>query len=264
MAATDPNQMGFFDHLDELRGRIFKSLIIWVIVFCVCFYYHQQIFDFLAKPFTDLDPLNSFIMVDPKEPFISHIRACFYVSAVLSSGLVFYHVWAFVAPGLTKGEKFFAIPFLIFMTLFFVVGCLFSFLYVFPTALEYLITYAYYQGETGAQVTRNNYLSILFAFVLGMGASFELPLVIFFLAKIGLVSPKFLMQKFQYAVLIVFTISAIITPTPDPYIQTFLAVPMLLLYLLGVGAAALVYRKKKDEDASPALEDGLDGEGEGA
>ncbi|MDJ0838922.1 MAG: twin-arginine translocase subunit TatC [Acidobacteriota bacterium] len=251
MTKADPNEMSFFEHLEELRGRIFKSLILWVVVFCVCFFFHKEIFEFLATPYKNLGENHGFTMIDPKEPFLAHIRACFWVSIILSSGLIFYHIWMFVSPGLTKSEKWFALPFLIFMSLFFILGCLFSFVQVFPTALDYLISYNY--GGSQNLVTRSYYLSILFAFVMGMGASFELPLVIFFLAKVGVVTPRFLLQKFKYAVLIVFTISAIITPTPDPYIQTFLAVPMLLLYLLGVGAAALVAKKKKEEDEEEAL-----------
>jgi len=151
----------------------------------------------------------------------------------------------FVGPGLTKSEKRFAIPFLVFMTFFFMLGCWFSFTFVFPAALDYLISWN--SGLSLNAYTRSSYLSLLFALVIGMGACFETPMIIFFLAKIGLVTPKFLLSKFKYAVIIIFTLAAIITPTPDPWIQTCLAGPMLALYLLGIGAAFLV-RKKTDEE----------------
>ena len=244
MASANPNQMSFFEHLDELRGRIFKTMILWAIVFAACFAYHSEIFAFLAAPYLGLNVGNSFTMFDAKEPFLASLRASFWMSMILSSPLVFYHIWAFVAPGLTRREKLFAVPFLTFMALFFIGGCWFSFQQVFPIALDYLLSY--HEGPN--TVTRSTYLSILFALVMGMGVSFELPLVIFFLARIGLVTPRFLIQKFKYAVLIVFTIAAIITPTPDPWIQTFMAVPMLILYLLGVFAAWLVAKKPEKVD----------------
>ena len=186
MAKPDPNQMGFFEHLDELRGRFVKSLVLWLIVFIVCFIYYKPIFSFLAAPLISITQTEHvFAATDIKEPFLANLKAVFWVSFILSSGIFFYQLWAFVAPGLTKKERRFAIPFIIFMALFFVIGCYFSFTQVFPTALEYLI--GWNDDNSFNAYTRSSYLSLLFAFVMGMGASFETPLVIFFLAKIGLV-----------------------------------------------------------------------------
>lgn len=247
MAKANPNQMSFFQHLEELRGRIGKSLILWLLVFVACFFYSKPIFDILAVPLFDItNTTHPWAAVDFKEPFIAHIKAAFWVSVILSSGIFFFHIWSFVAPGLEKKEKRFAIPFLIFMALFFLLGCWFSFVRVYPYALKYLISW---NVDSLDAYTRTSYLSLLFAFVLGMGASFEMPLLIFFLAKIGLVTPRFLIRHFKYAVLLVFTMAAIITPTPDIYMQTFLAVPMLVLYLLGVAAAFFVQKKSAKKDA---------------
>lgn len=259
MTKKDPNSLNFFEHLDELRHRIFKSFILWLGVFIVCFLYVKPIFNFLAQPYIEISAENvRFAAFDLKEPFMANLKAAFWVSLILSSGIFFYHFWGFVAPGLTKKEKRFAVPFIIFMAIFFMGGCYFSFTKVFPYALDYLIGW---NGEGLDAYTRSSYLSLLFAFVLGMGASFELPMIIFFLAKIGLVTPKFLLQKFKYAVILVFTLAAIITPTPDIWMQTFLAVPMLVLYLLGIGAAYVVVKKEPKQDASTEEEDdGLDAE----
>ena len=247
----NPDQMSFFEHLEELRGRILKSFIIWVVVFAACFVYSKDLFQIVAQPLIELTGKeNPWAAVDFKEPFIAHLKAAFWVSFILSSGIFFYHFWAFVSPGLTKKEKRFARPFLFFMALFFLVGCWFSFTMVYPYALNYLI--GWNEGNVDAY-TRSSYLSLLFAFILGMGASFEMPLLIFFLAKLGLVTPKFLLDKFKYAVLLIFTLAAIITPTPDIYMQTFLAVPMLALYLLGVGLAWFV--RKKDQQSQEKSED---------
>jgi len=261
---TDHKEMGFFDHLDELRGRLVKSLILWVLVFCACFYFHKQIFAFLAEPYLSLDTKNGWLMVDPKEPFMAHIRACLWTSFILSSVIFFYHFWAFVAPGLTKSEKRFARPFVTFLAILFVLGCAFSFLQVFPSALDFLLKYDY--DSQAKLIERSKYLGLLFAFVLGMGLCFELPMVLFFLAKIGLTSPKFLLEKFKYAVLIIFIVAAVLTPTPEPTIQIIFAAPLLVLYLLGVGAAWLVYREKDqvtdEEDIAAMHEVGAPMDGE--
>jgi sec-independent protein translocase protein TatC len=243
--ANNPNEMSFFEHIDELRSRLIKSSAIWFLIFIACFIFIKPIFRILAEPLSRISETGYvFAAVDIKEPFVANIKAAFWVSIIFSSGIFFYHLWGFVAPGLTRKEKYFAMPFLVFMAFFFVGGCLFGFFYIYPYALKYLMGW----NESGLNAyTRTSYLSLLFMFVMGMGASFEMPMVIFFFAKIGLVTPRFLMANFKWAIILIFTLAAIITPTPDPYMQTFLAAPMILLYLLGVGAAYMVTRKDKKE-----------------
>lgn len=243
MSLNDPNQMSFFEHLDEIRSRLIKCLLLWVLVFVLCFSFVEQIFDFLAQPLYALTEPPHFAAFDPKEPFLAMLRASIWVSFFFSSGIFFYQLWGFVGPGLNKEERHFAIPFLFFMTFFFLTGCFFSFSQLFPAVLEFLVGWNH---EGLNAFTRTTYLGILFGFVLGAGASFEMPLVIYFLARIGLVTPRFLLTHFKYAVLLIFIIAAIITPTPDPYTQTLLAGPMLVLYLLGV-ALAYTVRKKEIE-----------------
>lgn len=244
----DPNQMSFFQHLEELRNRLIKSVLLWVVVFVLCFTYIKPIFEFLAQPIYDLTLHSPFAAFDPKEPFFAMLRASVWVSLFLSSGIFFYQLWAFVAPGLTRDERRFALFFITFMALFFLGGCIFSFYQLFPAILEFLLSW---NTDGESNYTRSKYLDILIGFVLGTGVCFEMPLVIFFLAKVRLVTARFLLSKFKYAVLIIFVIAAVITPTPDPYTQTLLAGPMLLLYLLGIGMAATV----KPRPAPPATED---------
>ena len=241
----DPNQMGFFEHLEELRVRLIRSAGLWLVIFVACFLTVKPIFAYLAEPLKRITKSDHiFGATRFEEPFVANLRAAFWVSLIFSSLIFFYHFWAFVAPALTKKEKRFAIPFIVFMALFFISGCLFSFQYVFPHALGYLIQWN--MDELSA-FTRSSYLQLLFLFVIGMGISFELPLILFFLAKIGLVNYRFLLDKFRYAVLIIFIAAAIITPTPDPFLQTFMAAPILLLYLLGTFLAWTVYKKDEEE-----------------
>ncbi len=246
---VDPNQMTFFQHLEELRNRLIKSVLLWVVVFAVCFAYIQPIFEFLAQPIYNLTLHSPFAAFDPKEPFFAMLRASVWVSLFFSSGIFFYQLWAFVAPGLTREEKRFAGGFITFMAIFFLVGCLFSFYQLFPAILEFLLSW---NNDGESNYTRSKYLDILIGFVLGTGLCFELPLVIYFLAKVRIVNARFLLAKFKYAILIIFVLAAVITPTPDPYTQSLLAAPMLLLYLLGVALAATVKAKPappvKDED----------------
>ncbi len=264
-AEKNPNQMHFFEHLEELRSRILKSLIIWIFFFIGCFIYSKELFSLLAAPLVQVTGNPSpWLPVQFQEPFVAHLKTAFWSSFIFSSWIFFWHLWAFVSPGLDKSERRFAIPFLSFMALLFMIGCWFSFSLVFPYALEYLIGWNDGAGGNLEAYTRTSYLSMLFAFVFGLGAGFELPLVIFFLAKIGIVTPKFLVVNFKYAVLIIFIIAAIITPTPDFYMQTFLAVPLLVLYWLGVGAAWFVGRKKSEEPEETGLTEDLPNPGEQA
>lgn len=245
-STSDRGEMTFLEHLEELRYRSIKSVIIWLVVFIGCFTYVQPIFKLIAKPLSNISETEyMFAATDFAEPFIANLKVAFWVSVIFSSPLFFYHIWAFVSPGLEKAERRFAIPFLMFMMLFFLIGCWFSFTIVFPTALEYFMTWN--EGSLNAY-TRSAYVKLLFLFIIGMGASFEMPLLIFFLAKVGVVTPKFLLEKFRYAIVIIFTIAAFITPTPDIYLQSALALPMVGLYFLGVGAAWFVQKKPEEAE----------------
>ncbi|MCB1049617.1 MAG: twin-arginine translocase subunit TatC [Acidobacteria bacterium] len=257
MSKPDPNQMTFFEHLEELRGRLFKSILLFLLVFALCFAFAREIFDVLAVPFyAAKNGPGSFGMIEIGEPFMARIKAAAYVAVILSSGIFFYHFWGFVAPGLSRKEKRVAIPFFFFMAFFFMAGCAFSFFQVVPNVIDFLLSW---NDGGSSNITRSAYLSTLFTFVLGMGTCFEIPIVIFVLGKLGIVSPRFLMAKFKYAILIIFIIAAIITPTPDVFTQTLFAGPMIVLYLLGVGAAWLVRPKEKEEEA-PQDEDEDDDE----
>jgi len=246
MTRRDPNQMTLFEHLEELRTRIFRSLLVWIVVFALCLSFSRDLFDLLAQPFYHAPHgPGSFGAIDPKEPFFAHIKASFWVSLILGSGIFFFHFWSFVSPGLTKGERKAAIPFFIFMAIFFVSGCFFCFFQVFPSVIDFLLSW----NEGGlSSYTRSHYLSLLFAMVLGMGVCFEIPVVIFVLGRFNIVSPRFLMAKFKWAVLLAFVLAAIITPTPDVMTQTLFAGPMVLLYLLGVGAAWLVTPGRREAE----------------
>jgi sec-independent protein translocase protein TatC len=159
---------------------------------------------------------------------------------ILASPIILWQLWLFVAPALYRREKRFAIPFLVASVLFFLSGCAFGYLEAFPVVVGFLVGMG---SNFQAVITINEYLSTASKVILGLGLCFELPILILFLTRMGVVSERWLLKKFKYAVLVVFVIAAIITPTPDVATQVVFAVPMLLLYLLGI-AVSWIFRKR--------------------
>jgi sec-independent protein translocase protein TatC len=163
----------------------------------------------------------------------------------LSSPIVLYQVWQFVAPGLYRKERHQAIPFIFFGSLFFVGGGAFAFYVAFPFAVDFLVGMG---AAFQPMITVERYFRFLLYVILGLGLMFELPIIIFLLAQMGVVTPRFLIRNFKWAVLLIFIAAAFVTPTPDVVNLLMFALPTIVLYLLGVAAAALVLRSKKKKE----------------
>ena len=225
-------QMTLWEHLEELRRRLIICVITLFAGFIVCWFYRQAIFDVVQAPFLKFvakgDKL-SFISLT--EPFFVYMKVSALGALIFTSPILISQLWLFIAPGLYKKEKIYAIPFIFFSTIFFLGGCIFCYYYVFPFACRYFL-------EVGSQfkqdVRVNDYFSLFSKLTLAIGLIFEIPILAFFLARFGIINHHFLLNKFKYAILLSFVVSAIITPTPDIVTQTFLAVPMLLLYLVSI------------------------------
>jgi sec-independent protein translocase protein TatC len=232
--------MSFLDHLEELRKRLLYSLISLIVAFIVCWNYAPAIFQVLQKPVLQYLPKgDKLAYTQLTSPFMLYMKVAFLAGIFLASPIILYQLWMFIAPGLYNRERRYAAPFIVFATLFFIAGGWFGYARVFPMACQFFIE----MGRDFKQViTVDEYLSFASKMILGMGLVFETPILIFFLARLGIVTPRFLMKNFKYAILIIFIISAIITPTPDMVTQTALAVPMIGLYLLGVLIAFLFAR----------------------
>jgi sec-independent protein translocase protein TatC len=243
--------MGFLDHLEELRQRLVKSLVGLGVGFAACWGFHEQIFEFMTQPLRRAFPDVKFIFTAPTEAFMLYMKMSFFVGIFLAAPFLLYQIWAFVSPGLYAHEKRWAIPFVALGTLFFVAGGLFGHYVLFPVTFRFLGEFA---GPGMQFMPRiGEYYSFYSWFLLGLGLVFQLPVVILVLSRIGLVTPGFLMRQFKYAVLGAFVVSAIITPTPDMVTQSLLAVPMIGLYLLGVGVAWLFGRPRRaPEEVSAA------------
>jgi sec-independent protein translocase protein TatC len=248
--------MSLMEHLEELRNRLFWVVGSMLGSFFLCWGFAEPIFEFLAQPiYRFLPPGEKLVMLAVSDAFLLYVKVALLAAVFVSAPVILYHVWRFVQPGLYKQERRYAFGFILFGTLLFLAGGAFAYYVAFPFAVEFLL-------GVGAQftlsITGASYLKFLMTVILGMALMFELPLVIFFLARVGVVTPRFLMRHFRWAVLGTFVLAAIITPTPDVFNLCLFAVPTLLLYLLGVGVAALFGKPKWREDEE--AEEGTAGE----
>jgi len=250
-------KMSLFSHLEELRRRIVISLVAIGIGFILTFSFSETILRFLKRPLTtDLVLSRTYpfirsaprpgaaidlIFLAPAEAFWMHMKIALLTGLLLVLPVVLHQVWKFVAPGLLPREKRYALPFVVLGTVFFFFGLLFCFYFVLPFALSFLLTYK--TENLKPMLSIGNYVDFTSKFLLAFGLIFELPLAIGVAAKLGLVTPRFLSKNRKYAILINFVIAAILTPTPDVFNQTLMALPMCLLYEVGILAARLLVRE---------------------
>jgi len=242
----DLQRMSLLEHLEEFRQRIFRSIIAVGVVFVFCWFFVQQIADFMARPIYKALPEGSRLtFLGVTDPFIIYVKVAALMALFLASPFVLYQVWRFVAPGLYKKERRRAVPFIFFGSLFFIGGGAFAYYVAFPFAVDFLIGMG---AAFQPMITVERYFRFLLYVILGLGLMFELPIIIFLLAQMGVVTPGFLIRKFRWAVLLIFVAAAFVTPTPDVVNLLMFALPTIVLYLLGVGAAALVIRSKRKEE----------------
>lgn len=244
--------MSFLEHLEELRVRLIRSLVALLGGFLVTWNFREPIFQFLTQPLRRAYPEVQFIYTSPTEALMLYMKMAFFVGIFIAAPFLLYQAWAFIAPGLYPHEKRYALPFVFFGTLFFVGGAAFGHFLVFPMTFGFLGGFA---GEAMKFLPRvGEYFTFYSWFLLAIGLVFQTPVIIFVLSRIGLVTPRFLLRQFKYAILIAFVISAVVTPTPDIVTQSALAVPMIVLYLLGVLVAWIFGRPRRPPEAAP--EDG--------
>jgi len=233
--------MSLMEHLDELRKRIVRSAIYLALGFVVAWYFHDRLVDFIQAPLKDDG--KSLNMIHPMDPLNLDIQVSLVAGAILASPFILYQVWLFIAPGLYQKERRFVVPFMAATVGLFLAGAAFGYFYVLPGALQVLIVN--FGHNFTSMVTIEEYSSFFLSIILGLGISFELPVLIFFLALFGIVSPRFLWRNFRYALLAVFLVAAIICPSPDPWTMCIYAIPMLGLYLIGIGVAWWVHPSRR-------------------
>ena len=237
-------RMSFLEHLEELRSRLIRILIGFGLCFVACLFFAPEIWKFVSEPAIDaLKTINAeptLIAITPMEQFnVIWIKAPLVVSIFVASPIILWQIWAFIAPGLYKKERRWAIPFILCTSGLFISGGLFAYFVVFRFGLAFLLGIGRDVGVK-ALVTISEYFDLFVDVMLGVGLVFELPVLIFFLALLRIASPRFLIQHSRYAILIIVIVAAIVTPTPDVFNLMLFAMPMIALYFVGVFAAYLL------------------------
>jgi sec-independent protein translocase protein TatC len=234
--------MSFLDHLEELRKRIFYSLIAVVVGFFACWGYHEFIFSLMQKPILDALRANGMaeklVYLNPTDAFNLYLKLAFLAGLFVTSPFVLYQVWLFISPGLYRNEKRYVFPFMFSTIGLFLSGGYFGYKIVFPAALEFLIGFG---KQFTPMITIHEYTDLFLSVILGLGVVFELPVVIFFLALMGVVTAGWMWKNIRYAILAIFIVAAILTPTPDILNMCIFAAPMVGLYMLSIGIAWLVH-----------------------
>lgn len=235
--------MTFLEHLDELRRRLFRCAVAYVAILSVCWYFSPTIVEFLLRPIKrHLFAGGDIVFLRLTEPFMVYMKASAVAALFVAAPYLLYQLWGFVAPGLYRHERLIGVAFLTFGTLFLVLGGLFGYYVATPIAAKWLI-------QLGSGFKASLTLESAFEFeawvLLGMGLVFELPIVLFFLGRIGLVTPRFLLRNLRLAIIVSFIVSAVITPTGDMLTMSVFALPMVVLYLLGILVVWFTGRPRK-------------------
>lgn len=243
--SPEMRKMSFLDHLEELRHRLFYSLISVVVGFLVCWTFADEIYAGLARPITgllrELGMDEQLVFINPVDVFNLYVRMAFLGGVFVASPFILYQVWGFISPGLYPHEKRYAFPFVFLCSALFISGGAFAYTIAFPAALRFLLTFS---AQFRPMIAVREYFSLATTIILGLALVFELPVFILFLTLLRLVTPRFLLRNFRYAVLLLFILAAAITPTADVPNMMIFAMPLIVLYLFGVGLSYLVLRMR--------------------
>jgi len=252
--------MPLTSHLEDLRTRIVYSLLYIAGGFAVCYFFREPIVELVKVPmnhtvhFIRNSPFVEFLkrespydlyFLSPAEAFWMYLKTTFLAGASLALPLVLWEAWKFISPGLLEKERKFAIPFVFFATALFYMGLAFCYLIILPYAMQFLLGFS---ANLVPMISVGNYVDFCLKFLMAFGLIFELPLVIIALTRAGLVTPDTLAKKRKYAILGAFILAAFLTPTPDAFNQTLMALPMIVLYEFGIVASRILWRRKKEED----------------
>jgi sec-independent protein translocase protein TatC len=239
----DAGKMSFLEHLDELRKRLIYIVYALIAGCAIAYIFISPIFEFITKPMQRILPPGGYLQyTGGPDIFMLYVKIGFLVGIFLASPLILWQIWKFIAPGLYSHEKKFAIPFVLMSTIFFVAGGLFAHYVAFPWTWAF---FAGFQLDYMKFVPKvDEAFSMYMRMILAFGVIFEMPTLVFFLARMGVVSAKLLAHYFKYAFLVIFIIAAVISPGTDMMSQVMMAVPMLLLYLFSIGVA-WVFGKKR-------------------
>ena len=240
-------RMTFLEHLDELRKRITHAVVGLLVGFIIAFAFIGRVQAFIYERLTKDIPGGKLIFTEPGEGFMLMIKMAALTGVLIASPYIMLQVWLFIAPGLYAKEKKLAIPFVLSSSLLFIAGAAFSHYLVFPAAWQFFASFSnsYIAFTPRIDPVFGMYVKL----ALGIGLTFQLPVLMFVLARLGIVTAGFLLRNFKYAVLLIFIFAAVITPDGNPVTQVMVGGPMVVLYLFGIAAAWLFGKSKKpDQD----------------
>jgi len=246
-------EASFVDHLTELRSRLIKSIIYLFIFFVISYTFAENIYSFLVQPYADAvkdDEVNRrLIFTALHETFITYLKVAFFSAIFIGSPIILTQIWKFVAPGLYKNEKRALLPYLIATPTLFLLGGMLVYYLVMPLMIKFFLSF-----ETSAQINSlaiqlepkvNEYLSLIMRLIFAFGISFQLPVLLSLLARVGFVDSQYLKKRRKYVIIIIFVVAAILTP-PDPITQIGLGIPLLILYELSILSVKLIEKKKNN------------------
>jgi sec-independent protein translocase protein TatC len=232
--------MPLLDHLEELRKRIIFAVVAVLVGFLLCWSYADRIFSLMQQPI--ISALRNhglgggLVYLNPTEPFNLYLQVAFVAGLFTASPFVFYQFWLFIAPGLYRNEKRYVLPFVVSTVALFLAGGLFGYKMIYPASLDFLIGYG---QRFQPMITIGEYTKLFVAIIVGLGLIFEMPVLVFFLALMRMISARWMWRNLRYAVLAIFILAAIVTPTADMLNMCLFAAPMLVLYAISIGVAWL-------------------------
>lgn len=233
-------------HIADLRKRLTISTITVVIMFFACFSFYEPILEWMMAPVKHALPAGtSMIAVEIQETFFTAMKVAFFGGFIISLPVIFWQLWLFLAPGLYDHEKKLVVPFVFFATLMFLLGASFAYYIVVPIGFDFLIAFG--NSVVSVLPSIGKYVGFFTKLLIGFGIAFELPVITFFLAKIGLVNDQMLKDFFRYAVVLIFIVAAVLTP-PDVISQVLMAAPLLILYGVSIYIAKVFNPAQKEEE----------------
>ncbi len=236
----EDKQLGFLDHLEELRGRIIKSLICIIVLSIVAYVFSDKLLDFITRPIPEV------YFMSPTEAFSTRIKISLIAGIIISLPVIFYHAWKFITPGLFQREIKLIIPAVLSSTVFFLVGAVFCYWLVLPLSMKFLLGFGTEKLKPMIQI--RDYISFVSYMILAFGAVFELPVISYFLGKLGVITPQTLRKGRRYAITGILILAAVITP-PDIFSQLMLAGPLYFLYEVSIIVIKVTQKKKLAPEA---------------
>jgi sec-independent protein translocase protein TatC len=257
--SEDKFEGGFVSHLAELRQRLIHSFIFLIIFFVICYFFSEYIYGFLVDPFAqavkDDNSNRRLIFTALQETFLTYLKVSFFTAFFVTCPYILMQIWKFVAPGLYKHEKKAIMPYLILTPILFFLGGMLVYYLIMPLAIKFFLSFESTGASTNLPIQLeakvNEYLSLVMKLIFAFGISFQLPVVLSLLARIGVVDSDFLRTRRKYVVVIIFATAAILTP-PDPITQIGLAIPLLILYELSIFSVNLIEKKKLEQEEADA------------